>query len=343
MKDDRDTSVGRLLPGALGARAGAAPGRACLDAGTLAAWADEALDARERANAEVHAADCARCQALLAAMVRTLPPPPAAQSPFRTRPLWWLIPLMPAAAALVLWFAVPGRAPVQPPDSAASAVDQLRPAAAAAPPADARANAQPAPPAEAPQSTIAKKKDVDAFDRKVSPAPSTSANAAPEAAPAVAAAPVAGAGAAAPPSALADSTARREAASAQARLSVFASSLETVIVSSNPATRFRLLRGGGVQRSADGGATWRTEITGAADTLTAGASPSPSVCWLIGRSGAVLLSSDGRSWRRLEFPESVDLRSISAADSENATVTTVDGRAFTTSDGGRRWSRAPGL
>jgi photosystem II stability/assembly factor-like uncharacterized protein len=92
-----------------------------------------------------------------------------------------------------------------------------------------------------------------------------------------------------------------------------------------------------VQRSADGGATWRTENAGAADTLTAGASPSPSVCWLIGRSGTVLLSTDGRSWRRLAFPEEVDLRSITATDSENATVTTADGRVFATTDGGQTW------
>ena len=38
----------RLLAGALKARAAPAPGGACLDAETLAAWADEALDARER-------------------------------------------------------------------------------------------------------------------------------------------------------------------------------------------------------------------------------------------------------------------------------------------------------
>jgi photosystem II stability/assembly factor-like uncharacterized protein len=121
----------------------------------------------------------------------------------------------------------------------------------------------------------------------------------------------------------------------------FATAPETIIASSNPSTRFRLLRGGGVQRSADGGATWQTEVTGATDTLTAGFSPSPSVCWLIGPSGTVLLSTDGRSWRRRPFPESVDLRSVTASDSDNATVTTVDGRVFVTTDGGQNWSRGP--
>ena len=123
----------------------------------------------------------------------------------------------------------------------------------------------------------------------------------------------------------------------------FASAPERIIVSSNPSTRFRVLRGGGVQRSADAGATWRTEVTGTTETLTAGSSPSPSVCWLVGPGGVILLSTDGRSWRRVAFPEAIDLRSVSATDEEGATVTTADGRAFVTTDAGRTWSRAPDL
>ena len=116
---------------------------------------------------------------------------------------------------------------------------------------------------------------------------------------------------------------------------------DAVIASSNPSTRFRLLTGGGVQRSADGGATWRTEVTGATETLLAGTSPSPSVCWLIGRAGLVVLSTDGRSWRRVAPPATIDLRSITATDAENATVTTADGRVFVTADGGQTWARPP--
>jgi photosystem II stability/assembly factor-like uncharacterized protein len=118
---------------------------------------------------------------------------------------------------------------------------------------------------------------------------------------------------------------------------------EIIVVSSNPSTRFRLLRGGGVQRSADAGATWQTEETGITETLTGGSSPSPSVCWLIGPSGTVVLSTDGRSWRRRPFPESVDLRSISASDGDHATVTTADGRVFVTTDGGQGWTRVLGF
>jgi hypothetical protein len=344
MKSDPDAAMDRLLHAALEAGA-AAPDTGCLDAETLAAWADEALDARERAHAQAHAADCGRCQALLAAMVRTTPAPSAAESPFRVRSRWWLIALTPAAAALVVWFVVPRRVPIQQSESA-SAVDQVTPAFApsARPtpstevPADARAKVQDEPAA---RSAPAKSRAAAKPEEKAAPAAPERADAIADAETRNAAAAASGVPPAAPvPAPSADATLRRESASVAGRLSAFANPLDSVIVSSNPATRFRLLTGGGVQRSADGGATWRTENTGATDTLTAGASPSPSVCWLIGRSGTVLLSTDGRSWRRLPFPEAVDLRSISATDSDNATVTAVDGRAFATGDGGRSW-RAP--
>jgi photosystem II stability/assembly factor-like uncharacterized protein len=124
-------------------------------------------------------------------------------------------------------------------------------------------------------------------------------------------------------------------------VSIPANRFETVIVSSNPATRFRLLPGGGVQRSADGGATWRNEVTGATDTLAAGSSPSPSVCWLVGPRGTIVLTTGGNTWRRIAFPEAVDLRAVVATDGENATVTTADGRSFMTTDAGANWSRTP--
>jgi photosystem II stability/assembly factor-like uncharacterized protein len=115
-----------------------------------------------------------------------------------------------------------------------------------------------------------------------------------------------------------------------------------VVVSPNPGSRWRVLPGGDVQRSADGGATWETQNTGISGTLSAGTSPSPSVCWLVGAGGLVLLSADGRSWRKVDFPEAVQLVAVRATDDRAATVTTADGREFVTDDGGRTWSRPPG-
>jgi hypothetical protein len=366
MKKDPDASIDRLLAGALKARGGEAAVGACLDAETLAAWADGTLDARGQATAEAHAADCARCQQLLAAMVRTLPQP-VAKSWWRMPALGWLVPLTAAATALVIWVAVPRPTPVQV-SEIASPVDRLEPAPLSAPVdvatpktrAKAEADAEPQRQVAAerdmkrslvPAAPLEEKREAAAAENQATsaPAPARGTALSETFAPA---APVAGAGAvptppppAAEPSPSADSSAnlRRRVPLTSAQVSTFASVPETIVVSSNPSTRFRLLRGGGVQRSADAGATWRTEATGATETLTAGASPSPSVCWLVGPSGTVLLSTDGRSWRRVAFPETVDLRSVTATDHESATVTTADGGAFVTADGGQTWSRTPGL
>lgn len=100
---DRDQSVEQWLrqtpvPGA--------PADDCLDAETLAVWAEGLLEGPQRAAAEAHASSCARCQAMLAVMVRTTPAATASTgSPFR-RWLMMLAPPMAAAAAVALWFAV---------------------------------------------------------------------------------------------------------------------------------------------------------------------------------------------------------------------------------------------
>jgi hypothetical protein len=78
------------------------PPDSCLDAGVLAAWFEGTLDPAERAAAEAHAAECSRCQAVLAAMIRT--EPPAESRPWWRSPAFgWLVPITVAAAALVVY------------------------------------------------------------------------------------------------------------------------------------------------------------------------------------------------------------------------------------------------
>jgi hypothetical protein len=382
MKADRDASLDKLLASTLKASRPETPGDAHLDAETLAAWADDALDASKRASAEAHVAACARCQQLLAAMVRTLPEPEVPRSRWRMPSLAWLVPLTAAATALAIWVAVPRTSQVR--------VSSGEPAVEEASPSAATARALPQQPGE-PAATesretlrnevqkqlprqkssleVARRDSVDrvqpegrsldkdtkqeSFGAKANaPALGDSAgNLARVAAPPTAAAAAAPAPAApaAPPGAAqtmrtapAEAGPRMEVAAAPSRMA-FAAGLDVIVVSSNPATRFRLLPGGGVQRSADAGSTWRTEATGATETLRAGASPSPSVCWLVGGKGMVVLSIDGRTWRRVAFPETVDLSSVVAIDQDNATVTTTDGRAFVTADGGQTWTLRPGF
>jgi photosynthesis system II assembly factor YCF48-like protein/putative zinc finger protein len=90
----------RLLRDAL--RPGApAASNVCVDADALAAWADGTMSSAARASFESHAADCARCQALMAAMART--EPPSVEPAWWPRSLFtWLIPLAAATAAIVV-------------------------------------------------------------------------------------------------------------------------------------------------------------------------------------------------------------------------------------------------
>ena len=158
MNNDRDSSIERLLPNALRAPARPGPAGPCLDADAVAAWSDGTLTAGERAAAEAHAADCGRCQALLAAMVRTAPPPAAARW-WRAPLVSWLVPLAVTATAVCVWIALPRRSILEPaarPDApvsteakrgeeAARAAARQRekqaapPPSAVAPPADAAA------------------------------------------------------------------------------------------------------------------------------------------------------------------------------------------------------------
>ena len=94
---ERDRATDALLRASLsGLPAGdASP---CVDAETLAAWSERALPFPDIARIDAHLADCARCQQMLAAFVRT-EPVAAAAVPFWQR--WpmakWLVP----AATLV--------------------------------------------------------------------------------------------------------------------------------------------------------------------------------------------------------------------------------------------------
>jgi hypothetical protein len=356
-KPDRDATLDRLLAG----RATRSQGNstdACLDADTLAAWADGALEAGALATAEAHAADCARCQAMLAAMARTTPLAPAqAVAPWWKPAFRWLVPLTAAAAAVLVWTIVPSRdgritvhqvsesADSTPPPSVATTPSSGEPAAVAVgPPTSA---VTPTPRRETQKLAEAKEADADLSRRSAESAKADSATAESAKAENDKKSPAADARALADASTrtdrartAAENAAAAPAAPAQPMARTFSfGAPETIIVSSNPASRWRILQGGQVQRSADGGATWQTQTTGVSDTLSGGSSPSPSVCWLVGPRGIVLRTTDGRSWTRIPFPEAVPLTSIRATDDQTATVTTADGRQFVTEDGGRTWAR----
>ena len=84
----------------------------CVDAETLAAWADGGLPKTEAAAVELHLSECDRCTAMLATFVRTTPDAPAVESLWRRWNLRWLVPVATAATVAALWVLIPSPEPV---------------------------------------------------------------------------------------------------------------------------------------------------------------------------------------------------------------------------------------
>ena len=359
----------RLLRETLRDAAATAASPACLDADTLAAWADGTLRAADRAAAESHAASCARCQAMLAAMALTAPPA-AARHWWRPATYKWLVPLAAAAAAAVLWVAIPS--PPVLPQTAAPPAPFIATAAPAA--SEPRAAEMPTVPTvrRTPETTtpttptVRQKPDtteatalrdlaasspslpssspirVDAFaSSPVPPAPPPPASPQPSATPQAASDALApravteAVGAA--PNANESVQLRRERAAAPAQAFAKTTAAAPDIVSPDRSVRWRIRTPGSVDRSTDGGLTWQTQATGVATPLVSGASPSAAICWVVGPGGVVLRSTDGATWQRVGLSDAIDLIAIRASDAANASVTTADGRIFTTGDGGKTW------
>jgi Putative zinc-finger len=344
--NQRDQAVERLLRQSLKAPP-AGVTESCLDAETLSAWIDGGLSGAALEVAQSHVADCARCQALVGAMART---DTIVRQPESVSRLWlaWLVPLTAAAAAVVLWIAVPRVVDAPSPQ----ATNTQNPAFQAKAPeptleSQAQATASATSPAKEEQASRAKKDlaspdqaqtaelrkdagrlETDRLQQQPKAAGEiTSSPSADQAASGLAASP--------PPAAPAE---RQAFGARSANALAERSTVGIEIISPDPASRWRLV-GSVVEHSMNGGASWQAVPAGVATPLTAGAAPSPSVCWLVGRGGVVLLSTDGRSVSRVAFPEITDLSSVRATDARSATVSTTDGRTYVTTDGGATWER----
>ena len=315
---DRDRALDQALKTMLG-RADAAPTTsACLDAEALGAWMDGGLDAQSMAMAEAHAANCARCQALIGTLARATPAVAAkSASPVRLW-RWWLAPLAAGAAAVTLWMVVPSDRYLAPAQK--NEVQQVAPEA---PPAPARDAAAPAP-APAPEAEL-RQKNVPAARRDQQDA-----------------------------NKLADSAAKANAVAGTAAFGDSKRKAEALMKTDKPAAERR--DRAELQVLEEQAAAKATAPAAAAPAdgpplgnlrgqlglpagvqITATASPSSTVTWFVGRAGAVLLTVDGRTVTRVPFPETTDLTAVAATDARTAIVTTIDGRRFRTEDAGRTW------
>jgi hypothetical protein len=358
MTTDRDQSIERLLRRARSSHQ-QAPNH-CPDAETLAALADDTLTAPARREVEAHVADCDRCQALTAAMVRAetsagaLADETTEEVPaWRRRALNWLVPAAAAATAVALWVIVPGqRTPLPEQPAPERQIAATPPAAPLETPASELLQAPPeAQRIEPPQAPADARADGQAREREANAGFEPAAPATPPARAPAAVAPkaeesvgrVAGNQAARSESAPQEQLrVQQEAPLAAARAADATSARAAIgfeVLSPNPQIRWRVGPGPVVQYSTDGGATWATQQTGASAELNAGSSPAPEVCWLVGRGGLVLRTIDGGGqWQRTAFPETVDLTAVTASTALNATVVLADGQRLATTDGGRTWA-----
>lgn len=373
---DRDRSIEAMLRRtASRSAAPSGPSGRCLDAEMLAAWIDGDLTAADISASEAHVSSCARCQAMVAAIVRSTPSAPAIVPWWRRRwAIGALVPLTAGAAAIAIYVATPNveqrSASVVPAQQALPKADYAQAERRQPQPQQ----QQPSPPAASAQTFRATPQQPDAnLERmraaRTDPASGVRAKT-PGAEPekdkkeiadgarrdapvgASAAAPAAPPAGVAPletaaPATLRDAAAegapaaRREAVNERSLAlakSAFVAPL-TEIISPDRSVRWRPGASGRIQRSTDGGATWTTQSSGVTEDLVAGSAPSSTACWIVGRRGTVLLTADGVQWRRTAFPEPVDLIGVQAADLATATVTTADGLRFRTADGGQTWIR----
>lgn len=325
MKDsNRDDALDPLLRQAAKSLDGERPSSACFEPDELAAWADGSLSSSDVTRLEAHAAACARCRALMVAMVQTAP---AADE---SRPAWWkapvlrwAAPLAAAAAATVIWVNVQRGDPLEqqaPADAAPRVEEQDRSVREPVPPPTAKADAtakQQA--AAAPPDAPARRESFEAKREETRQQVAAKPDAVPP-------------GTVPPPSAQAaqervfDQTARPTLSAIQ----------QVLLASPDGSVRWRV-RPGVAERSTDAGASWEAVALPVQVPLTVGQCVTAEACWLAGAAGTILRTTDGRTWTAVTSPSPADIRSLSASSPLDATVTTSDGRTFVTTDGGKTW------
>jgi hypothetical protein len=138
---------------------------------------------------------------------------------------------------------------------------------------------------------------------------------------------------------LAANRAKESAALAKLQQAQISSNLMNLqIQTPDPKILWMIRSAGEVERSEDGGTTWKPEYLETRALIVAGSAPTVKICWLVGASGTILRTTDGARWKVISPPDATDFTRVEATDALTATVTAIDGRKFSTSDGGKNWS-----
>ncbi len=284
-----------------------------LDAEVLAAFAEQRLSAKERANALAHVAHCPDCREVLALVSDAASEPRPQESGF---PLWaWGGTLAAALACLVLALIWPAslirRAPQQPVLVA-------------------RATAPPPPQLVSPPATAKQSIPKPAAAKKLSrPSPRPQNEALPQpqqpADMAIRTLPV--------PSG--NAMFQAESRIAPERVMIAARDIQ------QPANLWRLNGDPGkLQKSTDGGLTWQTVRLNSYIPLDALSVTGPDI-WVGGADAMLLHSADGGvHWNKLPVPnEKFEITQIESRDRYTLRLTMRSGEHWTTTDGGLHWRR----
>lgn len=334
--------------------------RTCIDAETLAVWADGALLPSDAAVVEAHVSDCARCQEVVAAFALTEPEAvgtATAPAALPTRAPWlqrWWLPIaggLAAATLLIVTLTYHDNVPpplletqtakVETPMTAPGAALALPPPLQMPAPKPAPAVAPPPPPPQRP-----------------APAPVMAPAQAPRPAAGMVGGVVGGIAGATTSASRTGATDIRAERMITARdaweitpVAEFASPAASAsgggggravaalsMAAPVTVTRWRVMTPTKVERSTDQGQSWGSVDLGVEPvSIINGSAPSRLACWLVGRAGLILRSDDGITFTRIAFPETIDLIAIHATDALHATVTALGGRTFSTADGGQTW------
>ena len=271
---------------------------ACLDAETLAAWADGGLTGQAAAAAELHASNCARCMTMLASMERSAPSA-APRHLWARVGLWrWLVPLTAAATALAIWVAIPDR-PIAPERTVVLQQEQ------APLPVPRPESQQPVPQVQVP---VPEQRDLkeNAAQRSpnVEPPADTRADFLRLEAPSAAAVQAPATPPAPQPETAADAIAGTSMA--RARSAQVFSTVPAVesAAPGNPQFKWRVVASTSIERSIDGGATWMTASPVSGDLAKA----------------------------------AISIVGVRAVDGQRAVVRTSDDREFYTANAGVSWT-----